>query len=113
MAVSVNSSNSQTAVISTEHTLGAAITAAGIYILTVDIANLVAGEIVELRAYGKARSSDTERLLFGPAIYGPIVPAQLLVYSTPVVSPHSVKFTLKQTAGTGRAFPWAIYSTGA
>jgi len=112
MAVSVNTSGSQTATVNTEHTL-ATVTSAGIYILVVDIANLAAGENVELRAYGKARSTDTERLLFGPAIYGPIVPAQLLIYSTPIVSPHSVKFTLKQTSGTGRAFPWAVYSTGA
>lgn len=114
MAVTVVASGSQTATVGTEHILnGSAITTAGIYVLAVDIANLAAGETVEFRIYGKARSTDTERLLFGPAIYGPIVPNQLLVYSTPVVSPNSAKFTLKQTAGTGRAFPWAVYSTGA
>ena len=112
MAVSVNTSGSQTATIGTEHTL-ATITTAGIWILVVDIAAMAAGDIVELRVYGKARSTDTERLLFGPESYGPIVPGQLLVYSVPVVSPHSSRFSLKQTNGTGRAFPWAIYSTGA
>lgn len=112
MTVSVNTSGSQTAMISTEHTL-ATITTSGIWVLAVDVNNLTAGDVVELRIYGKARSSDTERLLFGPAIYGPIKPGQLLVLSPPVVSPHHAKFTLKQTNGTGRAFPWAVYSTGA
>lgn len=112
MAVSVNTSGSQTATISTEHTL-ATVTTAGIFQLYVDVAALVAGDIVELRCYGKARSTDTERLLYGPISIGPIVPGQLLVPSPAVVSPHSCKFTLKQTAGTGRSFPWAVYSTGA
>jgi hypothetical protein len=112
MAVSVNTSGSQTAVIGTEHTL-ATITAAGIYQLMTDIANLAAGEIVELRAYGKARSGDTERLMWGPVSYGPIVPSQLLPPSPAIVTAVSLRFTLKQTAGTGRAFPWAVYSTGA
>jgi hypothetical protein len=112
VTVSVNTSGSQTAVIGTEHTL-ATITTAGIYQLMTDIANLVAGEIVELRAYGKARSGDTERLMWGPVSYGPIVPSQLLPPSPAIVTAVSLRFTLKQTAGTGRAFPWAVYSTGA
>lgn len=112
MAVSVNTSGSQTAVIGTEHTL-ATVTAAGIYELYVDVAALVGGDIVELRAYGKARSTDTERLLYGPFSVGPIVPGQLLIPSPAIISPHSCRFSLKQTAGTGRAFPWAVYSTGA
>jgi hypothetical protein len=78
-----------------------------------DLGNLAAGDIVELRAYGKARSGDTERLMWGPVSYGPIVPAQLLPPSPAIVTAVSLKFTLKQTAGTGRAFPWAVYSTGA
>lgn len=112
MTVSVNTSGSQTAVISTEHTL-ATITTAGIYQLMTDLGNLAAGDIVELRAYGKARSGDTERLMWGPVSYGPIVPSQLLPPSPAIVTAVSLKFTLKQTAGTGRAFPWAVYSTGA
>lgn len=112
MTVSVNTSGSQTATISTEHTL-ATITTAGIYQLMTDLGNLAAGDIVELRAYGKARSGDTERLMWGPVSYGPIVPLQLLPPSPAIVTAVSLKFTLKQVAGTGRAFPWAVYSTGA
>jgi hypothetical protein len=113
VAVSINQSGSQTATINTEHTLGSAITTAGIYQYLVDIANLAAGDIVELRIYGKVRSSDTERLMFGPVTYGPIPPSVDIAVSPAVVTAASFKATLKQVAGTGRAFPWAIYSTGA
>lgn len=105
--VAVNTSGSQTATISTEHTL-ATVTGALVLVLAVDCAALVAGDVVELRVYGKARSADTERLLHR-GTYGPSPLAAPLVMSVPIVSPHHFKATLKQTAGTGRAFPWAIY----
>lgn len=104
----VADSNSQTATISTEHTL-TTWTGAGVFVLAVDLANLTGSDSVELRLYGKARSGDTERLItkatYGPG--GPLVAP--LVQSIPVVSPHYLRATLKQTAGTGRAFPWALY----
>lgn len=113
MAVSEKTGGSQTATIGTEHTL-ATVTDPGIYVLRVDLANLAAGDVVELRVYSKARSgTDSERLKDGPATYGPIVPDALLPDSIPVLATGHLKATLKQTAGTGRAFPWVILSTGA
>jgi len=103
----VVSSGSQTATISTEHTLDT-IATAGVFILAIDMAALVAGDVVEVRIYGKARTGDTERLLHR-GTYGPAALASPLIMSVPIVSPHHFKATLKQTAGTGRAFPWAIY----
>lgn len=105
----------QTAVIGTEHTL---LTegAAGIYTLTVQLKNMVAGDTVELRAYEKVLTGDAnETLVFeqsyankqgdgaapGSSAAGPVI-----VKSVPVESPFSLKWTLKQTAGTGRAFDW-------
>lgn len=112
MAVTEKTSGSQTATISTEHAL-ATVTDAGIYVLRVDLGNLAAGDIVELRLYGKARNAtDSERLLYS-ASYGPIVPGHLLTDSVPVVSSGHLRATLRQTAGTGRAWPWVILSTGA
>lgn len=110
MAVAVNTSGSQTATINTEHTL-ATITTAQTLILAVDLANMVGGttpDILELRLYGKARSSDTERLIKCYSFLG--LQVELLFESIPIVSPHHYKATLKQTQGTGRAFPWAIYN---
>lgn len=113
MAVTEKTSGSQTATIGTEHTL-ATVTDPGIYQLRVDIANLAAGDILELRIYSKARSAtDSERLSQGPATYGPIAPEEKLPDSIPLQATGHYKATLKQTAGTGRAFPWVILSTGA
>jgi hypothetical protein len=113
VAVTENTSGSQTAVIGTEHTLATVVTA-GIYVLRVDIANLAVSDLLELRVYTKARNAtDTERLIHGPAEFGPIPPDQKLVDSVPIMATGDFKATLKQTAGTGRAFPWVILSSGA
>lgn len=106
MTASVNTSGSQTASISTEHTL-ATVSTAGTFQLVVDTANLVNGDELTLRIYGKARSSDTERLLYTTSYAH--VQTENLKASLAVVSPHHMKVTLEQTAGTGRAFPWAVY----
>jgi hypothetical protein len=107
MAVAVNTSGSQTAVISTEHTL-ATVTTAGTYQLVVDAATMVNGDVLTLRLYGKARTTDTERLLYEASFTN--IQGLPLKASLAVVSPHSTRATLLQSAGTGRAFPWAIYS---
>ncbi|MGH3899322.1 MAG: hypothetical protein ACRDTA_13990 [Pseudonocardiaceae bacterium] len=56
---------SHTATIGTEHTL-ATVTDPGMYVQRVDLANMVAGDVVELRVYATARTTDTERLMYGP-----------------------------------------------
>jgi hypothetical protein len=109
MALSVESSGSQTATISTEHTL-ATITAANVFNLALDVANMTGGtsfDILIVREYGKARSSDSERLLGEYTLAG--VQGQALFETVPRVSPHYLKYTIQQTQGTGRAFPWAVY----
>lgn len=109
MAASVNTSGSQTATINTEHTL-ATITAAGTYQLVVDLAAMTGGatpDTTKIYVYGKARSSDAERL---EEVYSFVAQqGKPLWRSPPVWSPHSIRFTLQQTTGTGRAYPWAVY----
>lgn len=113
MAVTEKTSGSQTATVGTEHTL-ATVTDSGIYVLRVDLNALAAGDIVELRLKAKARNAtDSERLIHGPAPYGPIAPDQKLADSPPIMATGHFVATLKQTSGTGRAFPWVILSTGA
>lgn len=106
MTVASNQSGSQTAVINTEHSLGSAITTAGVYVLVVDCNALVNGDVLELRAKTKAKTGSTSRL----AYYVTYANAQteLNKYSVPVPVDTEVVFTLKQTAGTGRAFDWNI-----
>ncbi len=95
----------QTAVISTEHTLATDITAQT-YVFVVDCANLVAGDTVELRLYTKCLSGGTERLAYYRSYAN--VQGEPIKYSVPVPADISCKATLKQTAGTGRAFPWSL-----
>lgn len=111
MAVSVKDSSSQTCTVTTEHVIST-ITDAGVYYLVADF-NASAGgstpDVFEVRYYGKARSGDTERLMDIFSLQG----AQVcpLVAFKPVISPHHLKITLKQTAGSSRAVPWAVYQT--
>lgn len=111
MTVAVKTSGSQTATVTTEHDL-ATVTDAGVYQLAVDVANMTGGstpDILELRIYGKARSSDTERLLKAYSLVG--AQSETLFVAPALISPHHMRCTLKQAQGTGRAFPWAIYTT--
>lgn len=107
MAVSEQSGGSQSATISTEHTL-ATITAAGSYQVWVDLNTLANGDTVEIRVKCKIRSGESSRVV-SKAVY---VNAQgsdaELVYSDIFLVDQEVVVTLKQTAGTGRAFKWSI-----
>lgn len=110
MTASVKTSGSQTATLDTEHTL-ATVTDAGTYCLAVDLDALAGGsspDIMRIKLYGKARSSDTERLIKTWSFWG--VQSEKLWISPAFLSPHHMKWTLEQTDGTGRAFPWAVYA---
>ena len=110
MAASVKTSGSQTASIGTEHTL-ATMTDAGVYAPVIDTVNMADGatpDILELRWYGKAGAADTERLIDIATFVG--AQSVRLWLGPPLISPHHFRFTLTQTQGTGRAFPWAVYT---
>lgn len=96
---------SQTAVVSTEHTL-ATITEAGVYVLKADLGAMLSGDTLELRGKTKVRSGDTSREEYFLSKSG--AQTQANVASDPIVVTTEVVFTLKQTAGTARAFPWNV-----
>lgn len=104
---SIQDEGSQTATITTEHTLST-ITAGGSYVLAVDLANLANGDIVELRVKTKLTSGDTLQLAY-EGIYAH-AQSRLNVYSPPLASPIEFVATLKQVAGTGRTFIWVVYA---
>lgn len=106
MTVSSNQSGSQVAVINTEHLLGAAIVTAGVYVLAVDTSAMTNGDVLELRIKTKAKAGSTLRQsYFATYVH---IQADANKYSVPVPVDVEVQFTLKQTAGTGRAFDWNI-----
>lgn len=100
-----NSEGSQTAVISTEHTL-ATITAAGNYILKVDTSAMTLGDKLVLRVKSKVRSTGTTRLEYS-GTYAHVQGAPIKV-SIPDSAVNELVCTLEQTAGTGRSFDWAV-----
>ena len=106
----IEASGTQTAVISTEHTL-ADLTNTRTYVAYADVSNMVSGDSLELRVYTKVLSGSTLRCLY----YQLLTDAQTanggqLQVAIPVPSDQEFKFTLKQTAGTGRAYDWKVVS---
>lgn len=119
MALTVKASGTQAATVGTEHTLNAAaFTDSGVYVLTVDCRNMVNGDEVELRALVKTLTGDLQGFLVYSAIYaqqqgdgaapGSGAYGETAKISVPIPSPYSITFTLKQTLGTGRNFPWRV-----
>ena len=111
MAVIAEASGTQTAVIGTEHTLRD-VAAAGTYTLHVDAVNMVAGDVVELRAYQMVLTAGTRRVAYKKIYYGAQPTDDLIKISVPIsnelTDAGALRFTLKQTFGTGRAFPWKV-----
>lgn len=105
MAWVVDSSGSQTATVTTEHTLATPTTVAT-YVLSVDTVNMVNGDAVELRAYDMVDATNYReawKLTYQHAQgtrNGKVFP--------PLAVTTQAKFTLKQTAGTSRVFPWSV-----
>lgn len=106
MAVNSNQNGTQTATIGTEHTLGSSIVSAGTFLLVVNTANMVNGDVLELRAKTKVLTGGSEAVyLLATYAHAQGDPVKM---SIPIPSLYSLTFTLKQTAGTGRAFEWNI-----
>ncbi len=108
MAVTEHETGSQTATLATEHTLNTTTpeTTDGAFMLVVDVANLVNDEELTLRIKEKARSGDTQRLLWTTTVKH--IQSHPLITSPPMILLHGWDMTLEQNGGTGRAFPWSI-----
>lgn len=102
-----DSTGSQTATIGTEHVIASPTTAAT-YVFEVDTVNLALGDLLELRVYDKIDGANYRQMWKGTFQHAQINAAKV---SPPIaVAGAGAKFTLKQTAGTGRAFPWSVRS---
>lgn len=111
MAVTAQSTGTQTATIGTEHTL-LDVAIAGTFTLHVDATNLAAGDVLELRVYQIVLTGGTRQVAYYQA-YVDVQPTDdrikiSIPISNELTDAGSLRFTLKQTAGTGRAFPWKV-----
>lgn len=102
-----------------EQTFGAGpYTSAGTYVLTVNTENMVNGDRVELRAYMKNLTGDSELRLVQEANYshvqgdagdvGDSAVGAVLKQTVPVRSEYSMAFTIKQPAGSARDFDFRV-----
>ena len=112
MAVTVEGSGTQTATIGTEHSL--LIDAdAKVFIFVVNTTNMANADVLELRIKSKVLSTSTIALAFLATFQN--VQAEPVKMSVPVAGggfTSGTEFTLKQTAGTGRSYEWAVWSVG-
>jgi hypothetical protein len=103
----IDNSGTLTATINIEHVLSSGSVTNATYALVVRLNNMVLGDVVELRTYTTTLSGGTQEQC-GKATFGPWKPYNLVTWSIPVPSDVSFKVTLKQIAGTGRAFDWKL-----
>lgn len=98
-------SGTQTATVTTEHTL-ATISTAGNYYLKVDKKNLTTGDELILRVFDKVLTGSTSALMFK----GTYSHAQdeIVAVSIPFSTVFETIVTLEQSTGTSRTFEWAV-----
>ena len=111
MATTAHASGTQSATIGTEHFLSSP-NLAGVFTLHVDLVNMAAGDVLELRAYQMVLTSGTQRVVYYHAWYGAQPTDDLIAVSLPIANEltdaNALRFSLKQTFGTGRNYPWKV-----
>jgi hypothetical protein len=110
MAVTEKAGGTQTATVTTEHTL-TTITAEGVFQLVVDLDNMVNADELELRADLEVRAGGTAKTLFFATYADDQGADNVIAISPPIpkVVNTDLIFTLLQAAGTSRDFIWSVY----
>jgi hypothetical protein len=104
--IAFSAENDQAATVGVEHILDTE-TVPGAYVLLVDLSNMQAADTVELRLKTRVRNTDTVRLVqYVTKTNAQTDPAAVLLTAEVVLD--NLQATLKQTAGTGRTFPWKL-----
>jgi hypothetical protein len=115
MAVTAQGSGTQSATVTTEHTL-LDVAVAGTFTLHVDAVNMVAGDVTELRIYQIVLTGGTRRVAYYAKFDGVQPTDDVIKISVPIsnelTDSGSLRFTLKQTLGTSRNFPWKVLAYG-
>ena len=108
-------SGTQLLVTGVETTLGN-VNSPGEFILLVDLVNMAAGDVTEIRSYQTVLASGTSRVADYVMLAGAQPTDAMLYMSDTYVNDlsesNSLKFTLKQLYGTGRNYNWKIVQAG-
>ena len=78
------------------------------YVLAIDTAAMLNGDIIELRLKSVVLSGGSTGLAYYAAYAH--VQAEPIKFSVPVPANISISATLKRVAGTDRAYPWSLLS---
>ena len=110
MAVTSFASGTQTCTINTEYFLSSP-NEAGVYELELDLNALANGDVLEVRIYNMVLTAETSRvMLFYP--FHDAQPEPKIAISEPIsndlTDTNALRFSIKQTAGTGRSIPWKV-----
>jgi hypothetical protein len=111
MAVTAHASGTQTATVTTEHFLSSP-NVAGTFTLHVDTVNMAAGDVLELRIYQMVLTGGTQRVAYFARYDGAQPTDDLIKISVPIsnelTDTNALRFSLTQTTGTGRNYPWKV-----
>lgn len=111
MAVTAAEKGTKTAEVGVEHVL-LKVAEVGTYTFHVDTNAMAAADVLELRVYQVVLHEGTPRVAYKETFSGAQPVDDQIKISVPIsnelLDAESLKFTLKQTAGTGRAFPWKV-----
>lgn len=111
MAVTAYASGSQSATVTTEHFLSSP-NVAGTFTLHVDTNAMLAGDVLELRVYQMVLTSGTARVAYYATYQGAQPADDQIKISVPIsnelTDASSLRFSLKQTEGTSRSYPYKI-----
>lgn len=111
MAVTAHASGTQTTIIGTEHFLTSP-AVAGTFTLHVDTNLLASGDILELRVYQIVLTGGSTRVAYFASYSGAQVADDQIKISVPIsnelTDTNSLRFSMKQTAGSVRALPWKV-----
>lgn len=113
MAVTAFASGTQTASGAGVEDFLSSPNAAGTYTLHVDTVNMVAGDILELRAYQMVLTGGTSRVAYYQRYEGAQPTSDLIKISVPIsnelTDSNALRFSLTQSgAGTDKNFPWKV-----
>jgi hypothetical protein len=111
MAVTAYASGTQSATVTTEHFLSSP-NVAGTFTLHVDTVNMAAGDMLELRVYQMVLTGGTQRVAYFASFSGAQSTDDLIKITVPIsnelTDTNALRFSLKQTYGTSRNFPWKV-----
>lgn len=115
VVVTAYASGTQTTVVGTEHFLSSP-NVPGIFVFHIDLAPMLAGDVVELRVYQIVLTGGTTKPVFFQSYQGVQSPDDLIKLSDQIANEltdtNSLRFSIKQTFGSTRNFPWKLLKTG-